>query len=887
MNEKCCNSCEQQLPQVPLKVSNRPGLDAVGYRIGEYGDFLQGLQARLSLHKNLKGLAARDATDYSIALTDAWSVLADVFTFYQERIINESYLRTATERFSILELARLVGYELRPGVAAGTYIAFTLEQPQATLDAKLPTVHATNLYGGALPITIDKGIKIQSIPEKDQLPQTFETITPIEARIEWNEIRPQAELPQEPVDDNVIYIKGTDNQIKKGDVLLLRKQSGNKLRTVHEALTDNVAGTTRLNLASVVVNPAPAFVGIYMVPIITSYLAPVSFNNSISQQIIQSSFYAKDLKMITQVNQWTELELKAGLNQTVEPPQNTEVYVFRKKAAVFGYNAQKNTVIADGTTTQTNYTLNESEGVLQLDNAYDEVVSDGFIAIQNPGNTSNTISFYKIKSAATGVLTRYGISSKTTTLEIQPADESGKSKWWGNNNSLDSIRRASILVQSEKLVLTTVPDLSAVSGDTIILDKYYPGLREKQPVSISGEKQDLPGILYSEIAFIKQVLVEGGKTVLKLVEALQYNYIRNSVIINANVAPATHGETTHEILGSGDASMAFQKFVLKQPPLTYVSASTASGISSTLEIRVNELLWQETDFFIDRGPDEHVYITRRDNEGNTTVIFGDGINGARLPSGQNNVVATYRKGIGSPGLLKAKQLSQLATKPLQVKSAINPVITSGAEEPETLQLARRNASLTILTLDRIVSLKDYEDFATAFAGIAKAHATWARRQKQQQVFITVAGEGGAAINPNTALYKNLASAVSKAGTNQVPFHITSYTPRYFSVSAGLMIHPDHTPENVLENAAQRLLQQFSFELRNFMQPVSFSEVIACLQETPGVIAVDVDALHRSEEAMPSIQYFIDASLPAINANHFSGAELLTIAPNAISLTPIL
>lgn len=887
MNENCCNSCKPQLPGVPIKINNRPGLSAVGYRIGEYGDFLQGLQTRLSLHKNLKGLAVRDTTDYSIALTDAWSVLADVFTFYQERIINESYLRTATERFSILELARLVGYELRPGVAAGTYIAFTLEQPQATFDAKLPTVHATNLYGGSLPITIDKGIKIQSIPEKDQLPQTFETTTPVEARIEWNEIRPQSELPQEPLDETVIYIKGTNSQIKKGDVLLLRKPSGNKLKTVHEVLTNNVAGTTRLNLASVVVNPAPAYLGVYIVPLITNYLAPVSFNNSISQQIIQSSFYAKDLKMITQVNQWTELELKAGLNKTTEPPQNTEVYIFRKKVAVFGYNAQKNTSITNGTTTQTNYSLNESDGILQLDSAYDEILSDGFIAIQNPENTTNTISYYKIKSAVTGVLTRYGISSKTTTLEIQPADESSKIKWWGNNNSLDSIRRASILAQSEKLVLATVPDHSAVSGDTIVLDKYYPGLREKQPISISGEKKDLPGILYSEIAFIKQVLVEGGKTVLKLVEALQYSYIRSSVIINANVAPATHGETTQEILGSGDASMPFQKFILKQPPLTYVSASTASGISSTLEIRVNEVLWQETEFFIDRGPDEHVYMTRRDNEGNTTVIFGDGINGARLPSGPNNVVATYRKGIGSPGTLKAKQLSQLVTKPMQVKSAINPVMTSGTEEPETIEIARKNASLTILTLDRIVSLKDYEDFTTAFAGIAKAHATWARRQKQQQVFITVAGEGGAIINPNTALYKNLASAISKAGTNYVPFHITSYTPRYFSVSAGLMIHPDYISENVLENAAQRLLQQFSFEYRNFMQPVTFSEVIACLQETPGAVAVDIDALHRSEDAMPSIQYFMDASLPTINTSNFTGAELLTIAPNAISLKPIL
>ena len=47
--------------------------------------------------------------------------MLDVLTFYQERIANEGYLRTATERRSMLELARAIGYELSPGVAASTY----------------------------------------------------------------------------------------------------------------------------------------------------------------------------------------------------------------------------------------------------------------------------------------------------------------------------------------------------------------------------------------------------------------------------------------------------------------------------------------------------------------------------------------------------------------------------------------------------------------------------------------------------------------------------------------------------------------------------------------------------------------------------------------------
>src|ERR1035438_8476224 len=65
--------------------------------------------------------------DPAIALLDAWAVVADVLTFYQERIANEGYLPTATERRSLLELARLVNYTLRPGVSASVYLAFTVQ----------------------------------------------------------------------------------------------------------------------------------------------------------------------------------------------------------------------------------------------------------------------------------------------------------------------------------------------------------------------------------------------------------------------------------------------------------------------------------------------------------------------------------------------------------------------------------------------------------------------------------------------------------------------------------------------------------------------------------------------------------------------------------------
>ena len=115
--------------------------------------------------------------------------------------------------------------------------------------------------------------------------------------------------------------------------------------------------------------------------------------------------------------------------------------------------------------------------------------------------------------------------------------------------------------------------------------------------------------------------------------------------------------------------------------------------------------------FFERAPKDHVFISRRDDDGKTGVQFGDGNTGARLPSGANNVRAKYRKGIGIEGLVKAGQLSMLLSRPLGVKGVTNPLAASGAQDPEQIDDARANAPLRVLTLERVVSLLDYEDFA--------------------------------------------------------------------------------------------------------------------------------------------------------------------------------
>ncbi|HEX8183752.1 MAG TPA: putative baseplate assembly protein, partial [Blastocatellia bacterium] len=202
-----CGCCEGVEAATPVEVKNRPGLSAIAYRVGTHSQFKQSMLAALSDSKRsiLGNLKTREDDDFSIALLDAWAMVADVLAFYQERIANESYLRTATERRSVIELARAIGYELNPGVAASTYLTFTLE----------------DALGSPKEATIDKGARAQSIPGPGEKPQVYETVEKIEAKADYNLLKPrQTELQMPGFGSRQVYIEGVANNVKPGDPLL-------------------------------------------------------------------------------------------------------------------------------------------------------------------------------------------------------------------------------------------------------------------------------------------------------------------------------------------------------------------------------------------------------------------------------------------------------------------------------------------------------------------------------------------------------------------------------------------------------------------------------------------------------------------------------------------
>jgi hypothetical protein len=512
---------------------------------------------------------------------------------------------------------------------------------------------------------------------------------------------------------------------------------------------------------------------------------------------------------------------------------------------------------------------------LYLDNDY-TIAPESYVAIMRPDLQPLVVTPKRIVQCS---LSAYGMSGKTVLLNLSEDDP-----WIATppKEPFATVRGTRVFAGSDKLELAEAAIKTEIAASEIELGDLYDGLQPGRWLIVAGERSDIiaenrivPGVKAAELVMIAAVeqrmaLADGAvrlgdkvHTFITLAKSLAYRYRRDTVTIYGNVVRATHGETRKEVLGSGDASKPLQTFTLKQPPLTFVSASTVSGVNTTLEVRVNDVLWHEADMFASLAPQDRKFVTRTDDDSKTSVVFGDGKYGLRLSTGVENIKATYRSGIGKAGNVKAGQLSLLATRPLGLKEVTNPIHASGGADKESRDQARKNAPLALMALDRLVSTRDYADFSRTFAGIGKAVALPLPRprsdigkapalpgpdRRRRSVQVTIAGVEDAPIEMTSDLYRNLTDALHRFGDPYLPIELVVRERSALVISAKVKIDPDYQWETLEPRIRAAVLDRFSFENQDLGEDVFMSDAINAIQAVRGVVYVDVDTFDAISEA---------------------------------------
>jgi hypothetical protein len=131
------------------------GLGRLPRQIAGFPEFRLALLAGISGQPALDAWRAREGDDFGVMMLEWWAYVLDVLAFYGSEIANELYLRTAVRDASLRRLTGLIGYALKPPLAASATLALFAEPGQ--------------------PITVPPGTAFRSDAFDGEPPQIFET----------------------------------------------------------------------------------------------------------------------------------------------------------------------------------------------------------------------------------------------------------------------------------------------------------------------------------------------------------------------------------------------------------------------------------------------------------------------------------------------------------------------------------------------------------------------------------------------------------------------------------------------------------------------------------------------------------------------------------------
>jgi len=385
-----------------------------------------------------------------------------------------------------------------------------------------------------------------------------------------------------------------------------------------------------------------------------------------------------------------------------------------------------------------------------------------------------------------------------------------------SNAVVGTLESAPVKVAISRLTLDSPPGLSSGSASQIVV--HHPlglaaqvlvplkdTLSHDDPISIPG-LADPPRVNVSRL-LLEDVHLEGVATTGTLDAASRTAVIGQgedwgtaltaAVTLYGNVLAVSRGETVlDEVLGTGDASQPRQTFKLAKKPLTYLPAATASGVRSTLDIRVGGIRWHAVDSFYRAGEADRVFIVRHDDEGESFVTFGGG---ARLPSGAV-VTATYRYGAGK-AVPPAGAIAQLARPFPGLTSVRNVLPAFGGDDAETPRALAVYAPRSALLLGRTVSLPDFEAAAATVPGVRAVLAAWRWDAAGLRAVAEVQYIGA------EPLRAGIHARLRALSEPDAPIAVVRCLPQESTLALSVEVHPDHLAADVIAAVREALYRE--------------------------------------------------------------------------------
>jgi predicted phage baseplate assembly protein len=519
-------------------------------------------------------------------------------------------------------------------------------------------------------------------------------------------------------------------------------------------------------------------------------------------------------------------------------------------------------------------------GKVDLDAIYADAMQDRFVLF----SAGTTKRIGRIKSVVELARRGFGLAAKVSEIDVEGIDLSvdGEASFANKVREttihLETAREWLIVVHADVQTPATVTDRIIVQGSV--------ALPVGRRVVLTGEQWAASGKgpQVAEVATLKSSsAASDGNTELVFEHSLASRFRSTTLELFANCVRASHGETPDrgaELIGSGNAATASPRFQLKGSPLAYVPAANSRGYAPAIEVRVDDRLYSEepTIFGLDSG--DRAYTVKTVRDGISEVQFA-----GRLPSGTHNVSALYRVGGGLAGNLPANRLTTAMKPVLGVNKVDNLVAAEGASDAETVADMRSAAPQSIRTLNRVVSLADFEAFARSYRGIGKAIATELHVGMRSVVCITIATTTLTPPVAGSDVVQGLRDALALVAPPGRSIRIEGFCDLTAQITIAMATDPALRRGDVEAAVRAKLGAISGRAARNFGEALHRSAVLSAVQSVDGVIAVTLPVFLLAGSVESEGRLLCPA--PSMIGGTFKKAGLLSIDPASVQFMEML
>lgn len=275
----------------------------------------------------------------------------------------------------------------------------------------------------------------------------------------------------------------------------------------------------------------------------------------------------------------------------------------------------------------------------------------------------------------------------------------------------------------------------------------------------------------------------------------------------------------------------------------------ANIVDNSISVLVNITPYTPVETFAYYTDTDTVFVAGLNRNGLMELRFGDNINGIVPPVG-NAITATYYTSVGSVGNVGANTITNIIPAiavPIGfILKCTNSIKASGGVDAEDLETIRKNVPLMVRTLLRAVTYSDYKYIALLAGGVAKA-GVFFKCGKTVDVYIAPVGGG---IAPAPLLASVLAFFEDKRMVTTLVRVLPAGEVGMRLVINRLQVDPSYDRLAVEAAVTTNLVNFLSVATQDIGGTVHYSDLVEIIENTPGVLWSELDALTVVPYARP-------------------------------------